>query len=212
MAPVIPKDDHIRDFPNAAAFERWLSANHAAAPELWLKIHKKESGLPTVTYAEALDIALCWGWIDGQKKTFDDRSFLQRFTPRGAKSIWSQRNIGHIDRLTKAGRMTPHGQKHVDAARADGRWQAAYAAARDMKPPPALVAAIAANPGAQATYDTLNAQNRFALAFRLVNLKTEAARERKIAGFVDMLARGETIYPNGKGRTAKGRTPEEGAT
>jgi len=199
MAPVTPNPDHIRDFPDAVAFERWLKSNHDKASEIWLKIHKKESGLLTVTYAEALDIALCWGWIDGQKKSFDENSFLQRFCPRQAKSIWSQRNIGHIDRLTKAGRMTPHGQMQVDAAKADGRWQAAYAAGRDMQVPDDLKAAIAANKAAQKTFETLNRQNLFALAFRVGNLRTPAGRAKKIAGFVDMLARGETIHPNGKG-------------
>jgi len=202
MAPVTPNPDHIRDFPDAAAFERWLRTNHDKADEIWLKIHKKESGLPTVTYAEALDIALCWGWIDGQKKTFDEMSFLQRFCPRRPKSIWSQRNIGHIERLTKAGRMTAFGQTQVDAAKADGRWKAAYAAGRDMQVPDDLKAAIAANPKAQKTFETLNRQNLFSLAFRVGNLKTPEGRAKKIAGFVEMLARGETIYPNGK--AAKG--------
>jgi uncharacterized protein YdeI (YjbR/CyaY-like superfamily) len=204
MAPVLPRPDRIREFPDAASFGAWLAEHHADTDELWLKLHKKASGLPTVSYAEALDIALCWGWIDGIKKPFDDQSFLQRFTPRQGKSIWSQRNIAHIERLTAAGRMTPHGQRHVDAAKADGRWQAAYAAARDMQVPADLLAAIAANPAAQQTFDGLNRQNRFALAFRVGNLKTPAGRAKKIAGFVDMLARGETLYPNGKPARGKG--------
>ncbi|MEO8882096.1 MAG: YdeI/OmpD-associated family protein, partial [Devosia sp.] len=124
---------------------------------------------------------------------------LQRFSPRGRKSLWSQRNIGHIERLTKAGKMTPHGQAHVDSAKADGRWQAAYAAGRDMQVPDDLKAAIAANPQAQKTFETLNRQNLFSLAFRVGNLRTPEGRARKIAGFVEMLARGETIYPNGNG-------------
>ena len=198
MAPVTPKPDNIRDFADASQFEAWLQAHHDKADELWLKIHKKDSGRPTVTYAEALDIALCWGWIDGHKKSFDSESFLQRFSPRKSRSIWSQRNIGHIDRLTAAGRMTPHGQAQVDAAKADGRWQAAYASGRDMVAPDDLLAAIAKNPAAQKTFETLNRQNQFALAFRTGNMKTPAGRAKKIAGFVDMLARGETIYPNGK--------------
>lgn len=200
MAAVIPDPDRIGEFPDAPSFETWLAAHFDRAPELWLKIHKKGSGRPTVSYAEALDVALCWGWIDGQKKPFDAHSFLQRFTPRKARSIWSQRNITHVERLTAAGRMTPHGQAHVDAAKADGRWQAAYAAGREMQVPADLLAAIAANPAAQATFDTLNRHNRFALAFRIGNLKTPAGRSKKIAAFVDMLARGETLHPNGKGK------------
>ena len=203
MAPVTPNPDNIRDFPDAGQFEVWLAAHHDKAGELWLKIHKKESGRPTVTYAEALDVALCWGWIDGQKKSFDTDSFLQRFTPRQRKSIWSQRNITHIERLTAAGRIRPQGQAQVDAAKADGRWQAAYAAGRDMVVPDDLLAAIAKNPAAQQTFDTLNRQNLFALTFRTGNMKTPAGRAKKIYGFVEMLARGETLYPNGKAGTAK---------
>jgi uncharacterized protein YdeI (YjbR/CyaY-like superfamily) len=199
MALVVPNPDHIGSFPDAAAFERWLAANHGTAPEIWLKLYKKASGVPTVSYAEAVDIALCWGWIDGQKKPFDATAFLQRFCQRGGKSIWSQRNIAHVERLTAAGRMQPPGLAQVEAARADGRWRRAYAAGRDMQMPPDLLAAIAENPEAQKTFATLNRQNLFALAFRLGNLKTPAGRARKIAGFVDMLARGESLHPNGKG-------------
>jgi uncharacterized protein YdeI (YjbR/CyaY-like superfamily) len=203
MAPVIPNPEAIREFADAAGFERWLAASHATTDEIWLKLHKRASGRPTVTYAEALDIALCWGWIDGQKQAFDGDSFLQRFTPRGPRSIWSQRNIANVERLGAAGRLQPSGQAAIDAAQADGRWQRAYAAGRDMQVPPDLLAAIAANPAAQATFATLNRQNQFALAFRTGNLKTPAGRAKKIAGFVDMLARGETLHPNGKAKPAK---------
>ena len=126
MTPIVPYPTRIKSFRTEAAFEAWLAANHARKTELWLKIHKKDSGLLTVTYAQALDVVLCWGWIDGVRKAFDERSFLQRFTPRKAKSIWSQINRGHVARLTAAGRMTAHGQRHVDSAKADGRWDAAY--------------------------------------------------------------------------------------
>ena len=124
MAPVIPDPKRIKAFRTEAAFETWLAANHSRESELWLRIYKKDSGRPTVTYAQALDVALCWGWIDGLKKSFDEDSFLQRFTPRKAKSVWSQVNREHVARLTTAGRMTPQGQKQVDAAMADGRWAA----------------------------------------------------------------------------------------
>ena len=134
MAPVKPAPTKIRAFRNADAFEVWLRANHDSQSEIWIKIHKKASGLPTVTHAEALDVALCWGWIDAIRKPFDDTSFLQRFTPRRPKSIWSQVNRDHVARLAAAGRMTPHGQKHVDAAKADGRWDAAYAPIRSVSP------------------------------------------------------------------------------
>lgn len=130
MPPVELDAKKIKAFRNAAAFERWLRAIHAHASESWIKIHKRASGLPTVTHAEALDVARCWGWIDAMRKPFDDRSFLQRFIPRRPKSIGSQINRDHVARLTAAGRMTPHGQQKIDAATADGRWDAAYAPIR----------------------------------------------------------------------------------
>lgn len=198
MAPIIPDPRKIKSFPTEAAFAAWMRANHARETELWLKIHKKGSGLPTVTNAQALDVALCWGWIDGVRKSFDEQSFLQRYTPRRARSIWSQINRDHVARLTAAGRMTPHGQRQVDAAKADGRWDAAYApirSANDATIPDDLRAAIEANPRARKTFRTLGRQNLFALAFRTNNMKTPAGRAKKIAALVAMLARGETIAP-----------------
>jgi uncharacterized protein YdeI (YjbR/CyaY-like superfamily) len=213
MPPVIPDPNRIKSFKTADAFEKWMSTHHDTESELWLKIHKKNSGLPTVDYAQALDVALCWGWIDGLKKSFDEQSFLQRFTPRKAKSMWSQVNREHVARLTRAGRMTAHGQKHIDAAKADGRWDAAYAPIRESSSeslPPDLRAAIAANPRALKTFSTLSKQNLFALAFRTNNMKTPDGRAKKIASLVAMLARGETIVPqkNAAGDTkVKSRTP-----
>ena len=185
MAPIIPNPRKIKSFRTEAAFEAWLAKNHARETELWLKMRKKASGLPTVTHAQALDVALCWGWIDGIRKGFDDRSFLQRFTPRGRKSVWSQINKGHVARLKAAGRMTPHGQRHVDAAKVDGRWAAAYAPmrlAREATIPDDLRAAIEVNPRARKKLRTLSGQNLFALAFRTNNMKTAAGRAKKIAG------------------------------
>jgi uncharacterized protein YdeI (YjbR/CyaY-like superfamily) len=199
---------NIKSFRTAAAFETWLRANHEKQPDVWLKIHKKGSGLPTVTAAEALDIALCWGWIDSTRKSFDDRSFLQRYSPRGPKSIWSQINREAIARLTREGRMTPHGQRQVDAAKADGRWDAAYAPMREMTVdtiPADLRAAIDANPRARKTFATLGRQNLFSLAFRTNKMKTPAGRAKKIAALVDMLARGETIFPQRPRAAAKRR-------
>jgi len=196
MAPVIPNPKHIKSFRTERAFERWLTANHARQSELWLRIYKKDSGVPTVTHAQALDVALCWGWIDGLRKAFDESSFLQRFSPRKARSVWSQINRNHVTRLTKAGRMTPHGQRQVDAAKADGRWAAAYAPIRLANRntiPHDLRAASEASPRARKTFQTLGRQNLFALAFRTNNMKTPAGRARKIAALVAMLARGETI-------------------
>jgi len=201
MAPIIPNPKRIKSFRTAAAFEAWLAANHDREPEIWLKVHKKDSGLPSVTCAQALDVVLCWGWIDGIRKAHDERSFLQRYTPRRAKSIWSQVNRDHIARLTLAGRVTPHGQRQVDAAKADGRWDAAYAPIRkttEATVPDDLRAAIEANPRARKTFQTLGRLNLFALAFRTNNMKTSAGRARKIAALVAMLARGETIVPEGR--------------
>ncbi len=198
MAPMIPDPAKIKSFRSEAAFAAWMKANHARETEVWVKIHKKGSGLATVTNAEALDVALCWGWIDGIRKSFDDQSFLQRYSPRRARSLWSQINRDNVARLTAAGRMTPHGQRQVDAAHADGRWQAAYAPMRSATAatiPADLRAAIEANPRARQTFATLGRQNLFSLAFRTNNMKTPAGRERKIAALVAMLARGETIAP-----------------
>jgi uncharacterized protein YdeI (YjbR/CyaY-like superfamily) len=198
MAPVVPDVRKIKSFRTEAAFAAWMKANHARETEIWLKIPKKSSGLPTVTLAQALDVVLCWGWIDGIRKSFDEQSFLQRYTPRRARSIWSQINRDHVARLIAAGRMTPHGQQQVDAAKADGRWDAAYAPIRSASRatiPADLRAAIEANPRARKTFLTLGRMNLFALAFRTNNMKTPAGREKKIAALVAMLARGETIIP-----------------
>jgi uncharacterized protein YdeI (YjbR/CyaY-like superfamily) len=198
MAPIVPDKNTIKSFRTEAALERWLSRNHDRQPELWLRIFKKGSGVATVTPAQALDVALCWGWIDAVRKSLDDRSFLQRYTPRGRKSTWSQINRDHVARLTLAGRMTPHGQRHVDAAKADGRWDAAYAPIRSASEatiPSDLRAAIEANPRARKTFRTLGRMNLFALAFRTSKMRTAAGRARKIAALVTMLARGETIVP-----------------
>jgi uncharacterized protein YdeI (YjbR/CyaY-like superfamily) len=196
MAPVIPDPAKIKSFRTEAAFAAWMKTHHAREDELWLRIYKKSSGVPTVTPAQALDVALCWGWIDGIRKSFDDESFLQRYTPRRARSIWSQVNRDNVARLTAAGRMTPHGQRQVDAAKADGRWAAAYAPMRSASEatiPDDLRAAIQANPRALETFRTLDRLNLFALAFRTNNMKTPSGRAKKIAALVAMLARGETI-------------------
>lgn|SRR5690606_11638989 len=198
MAPVIPNPARIRSFRTETAFEKWLAAHHDREPELWLKIHKKGSGLPSVTAAQALDVALCWGWIDGIRKSFDESSFLQRYTPRTPKSIWSQVNQANVARLIRAGRMTPHGQRQVDLAKQDGRWAAAYAPIRSASAatiPEDLRAAIEANPRALKTFGTLGRANLFALTFRTNSMKTPAGRARKIEALVAMLARGETIVP-----------------
>jgi uncharacterized protein YdeI (YjbR/CyaY-like superfamily) len=201
MAPVIPNPRKIKSFRTEADLEVWMAGNHDRETELWLKVHKKDSGLPSVTTAQALDVALCWGWIDGIRKGLDEHSFLQRYTPRRPKSIWSQINRENVARLTAAGRMTPHGQREVDAAKADGRWDAAYAPIRSASEatiPADLRVAIEASPRARKKFKTLGRLNLFALAFRTNNMKTAAGRARKIATLVAMLERGETIVPEKK--------------
>lgn len=195
MAPVVVPEAALREFTDFRAFYDWLAENHDKADEVWIRIFKKGSGRATITPIEAIDAVLCWGWIDAIRKSWDADSFVQRYCPRRGKSVWSQINRDNVARLTAAGLMTEHGLRHVEAAKADGRWDAAYKTT--MGPPEDLLAAIAANPAAQQTFETLTAQNRFALTFRVNTLKTEAGRRKKIAAFVDMLARGETIYPQG---------------
>ncbi|MBU1306774.1 MAG: YdeI/OmpD-associated family protein [Alphaproteobacteria bacterium] len=193
MAPVVVDPAKLLEFASWDGFYDWLAANHDSADEIWIRIFKKASGVPTISPTEAIEVVLCWGWIDAIKKSWDEVSFVQRYCPRKAKSVWSQINRDNVARLIESGKMTAHGLRHVDAARADGRWDAAYATT--MAAPDDLLAAIAGNAKAQAMYETLSSQNRFALTFRVHSLKTAAARTRKIAGFVEMLERGETIYP-----------------
>jgi uncharacterized protein YdeI (YjbR/CyaY-like superfamily) len=196
MAPIVPKS--IKSFRTEAAFEKWMRANHARASEVWIRVYKKGSGVATVTTAQALDVALCWGWIDAIRKSYDDQSFLQRYTPRRARSTWSQINRKHVARLTKAGRMTEHGRREVDKAKTDGRWAAAYAPiAKTNKDtvPADLRAAIDASPRARKTFEKLGKFNLFALAFRTNNMKTPEGRARKIEQLVKMLERGNTIVP-----------------
>lgn len=195
MPPVHVDPARVYEFVDADAFYAWLSQNHDKAPEAWIKIHKLGSGLASINAKQAIDVVLCWGWIDGVKKSFDEKSFLQRYTPRGRKSIWSQINVDNVARLIAEGRMTPHGLREVEAAKADGRWDRAYGSGKDMRIEGELLEAIDASPKAKAMLETLSAQNRFALAFRVHNLKTEAGRRKKIADFVAMLERGETLYP-----------------
>jgi uncharacterized protein YdeI (YjbR/CyaY-like superfamily) len=203
MAAVVPNPRRIKAFRTDAAFESWLRRNHDREPEVWLKIFKKASGVPTVTTAEALDVALCWGWIDGIRKGLDDQAFLQRYTPRTARSAWSQINRSHVARLTDAGRMTPHGQRQIDAAKADGRWDAAYAPIRNATietVPADLRQAIESSAPARRTFRTLGRMNLFALTYRTNRMKTSKGRAKKIADLVAMLARGDTIVPEPRSR------------
>lgn len=197
MAPIVVDPTHVREFVDFDAFYNWLAENRATAPEVWIKIHKKGSGLPSINHIDAIDAALCWGWIDAVRKGFDDKSFLQRYVPRGKKSAWSQVNVANVARLIEAGRMTEHGLKQVEAAKADGRWDAAYRV-KGSTVPDDLQAALDADLKAKTFFETLTAQNRFALIFRLQSLKTDAGRKKRIEATLDMLRKGETIYPQGR--------------
>ncbi|SDC85796.1 Uncharacterized conserved protein YdeI, YjbR/CyaY-like superfamily, DUF1801 family [Nocardioides lianchengensis] len=181
--------------PDAAAWRAWLEEHHADVPGVWLVLTKKGGDTTALTRADALDEALCFGWIDGQARSRDAATSYQRMTPRTARSRWSQVNVGLIARLEAEGRMAPAGRAAVEAAQADGRWAAAYAPPSTAVVPEDLLAAVAANPEAQAMLDVLTSANRFALIHRLGAVKRAETRERKIREFVEMLARHETFYP-----------------
>lgn len=183
---------------DAAQWRAWLELNHATSAGVWLVLHKKGGDTTELDYEAALQEALCFGWIDGQGKRRDDGSSFQRMTRRGAKSVWSARNVDRIGKLEADGRMTAAGRAAVDAAKADGRWEAAYSGPASAEVPADLASAIAAEPRAQAMFEVLTSVNRFALIYRTNSVKQAATRERKIKGFVEMLARGETPYPQKK--------------
>jgi uncharacterized protein YdeI (YjbR/CyaY-like superfamily) len=198
MAGVTVDPDKVHEFKDAESFYRWLGKHHDKQDEVWIRIFKVGSGLKSITPKEAIDVALCWGWIDAIRKSLDETSYLQRYTRRRRKSTWSKINVANVAGLIKDGRMTEHGLREVEAAKADGRWKRAYASGKDMKIPDDLQAAIDAEPKAKEMLAKLSAQNRFALAFRLHNIKTDAGRKRNIEAFVEMLKRGETLHPQGR--------------
>ena len=181
-------------FPSTAKLQEWVAKNHASHTGFWLRIFKKGSQQLTVTYAEALDVALCFGWIDGQKQRGDNESWLQRFTPRGKRSAWSKINTGHVERLTGEGRMKPAGLAAVEAAKADGRWEAAYGSSSTFEMPPEFTAALAKSQKAAAFFTTLNKANRYAIFYRLTSAKRPETKERRLQGFIAMLERGEKLH------------------
>jgi uncharacterized protein YdeI (YjbR/CyaY-like superfamily) len=196
MPTTADKDDlPLLPFATPAAWEKWLAANHETARGVWLKLAKAAAGNASVTYAEALDVALCYGWIDGQKGSIDARYWKQRFTPRSARSKWSQINCKKVDALIAAGRMTPAGLREVEAAKADGRWERAYAGARAAEVPEDLVAALAANKKAQKAFATLDGANRYSILYHVHDAKKPETRAKRIAKYVAMLANGEKPHP-----------------
>ncbi len=182
-------------FGSPQAWHDWLAGQHESSPGLWLKIAKKGAGSSTVSYAEALDCALCFGWIDGQKGRLDDEYWLQRFTPRKPRSKWSRINREKAEQLIADGRMRPAGLREVEAARADGRWAAAYAGQATATVPPDLERELDRNPAAREFFATLTGANRYAILYRIQDAKRPETRARRIATFVAMLAEHKTIYP-----------------
>jgi uncharacterized protein YdeI (YjbR/CyaY-like superfamily) len=189
---------------DAAEFRAWLAAHHDSSTGVQLAVAKKGSGHTSPSYAEAVKIALCFGWIDGRRNSLDDTHFLQLFTPRKPRSIWSQRNRDIVAELIASGEMTEAGMREVERARADGRWDAAYQRVSDKTLPDDFAAALAANPEAATFFETLTSQNRYAVIFRISNVKRAETRARRIAGFIEMLAAHETVYPqNTSSRSGK---------
>lgn len=181
--------------PDAAAWRAWLEENHASSDGVWLVVGKKNGTTTALTYEAAVLEALCFGWIDGQTRRRDDETFAQRLTPRRPRSPWSASNVRRVAQLEADGRMTEAGRAAVRAAQADGRWERAYVGQAEAEPPPDLLAALDAEPRARAMFDILTRSNRFAVIYRVTEAKRPETRARRIAGFVDLLARGESPYP-----------------
>jgi uncharacterized protein YdeI (YjbR/CyaY-like superfamily) len=186
----LPTDLPVLGFPDQRALEEWLEAEHASAPGLYVKLAKKGAGVPSVTYPELVEACLCFGWIDGRSNRLDDRFYLQRITPRRARSVWSQKNVDAVAALTEAGRMRPAGLAAVEAAKADGRWERAYAGSATIAVPDDLAAALAAEPAAQQAFEALDGTNRYAVLWRVHTAATEATRAKRIAALVALLAAG----------------------
>ncbi|MFE0500536.1 YdeI family protein [Lysobacter soli] len=193
MTTPLSTDLPIKLFKTEAAWETWLAA-HGDAPGVWLKIAKKDTGATSVSYSEALDVALCHGWIDGLKRSCDAQYFLQRFTPRKAKSLWSKLNIARVEKLVGAGRMQPAGLREVEAAKVDGRWDAAYQSASAMDVPPEFAAALAKNAKARKAFEALDRTNRYAFCWRVHTAKKPETKAARVEKFVAMLLRGEKIH------------------
>ncbi len=189
----LPDELPVKQFRSAAAWDKWLSAHHGDAGA-WLQIARKGSGATTLTIEQAIEVALCHGWIDGLRRGLDETFFLQRFTPRKPRSLWSKINVAKAERLIEAGRMRPAGMREVEAAKADGRWQAAYEGAARMQVPPELAAALAENRKAKAFFETLDRTNRYAFCFRVHTAAKPETRRARVEKFVAMLARGEKLH------------------
>jgi uncharacterized protein YdeI (YjbR/CyaY-like superfamily) len=193
-----PTDLPVLAFATAEEFEQWLEREHESAAGVWLRFPRKGTGVLSLTYEEAVLVALCFGWIDGQARSLDETAWLQRYTPRRSRSIWSQINRERVARLVAEGRMRPTGLAEVERAKADGRWDAAYAPPSTATVPPDLEAALAASPAAAAAFTGLDGRNRYAILHRLATAKKPETRARRIVTFVGMLEKGELLYPKGE--------------
>ena len=191
---MISTDLPIKPFASKQKWADWLARQHDKSAGVWLKLAKKDSGIKSITYEEALDLALCYGWIDGQKKGFDDRYWLQKFTPRGPKSIWSKINTEKADKLIASGEMKPAGLRVIEAAKQDGRWDAAYASQKNMAVPEDFQAALDKNEKARAAFARLKSSERYSFLFRIHHAKKPETRARHIQNFVEMLEKGEKIH------------------
>jgi len=189
-----PSELPILPFASQSKWADWLAKQHDNSAGVWLKLAKKDSGIPSVTYAEALDIALCYGWIDGQKNSFDEKYFLQKFTPRRPKSIWSKINVEKVERLIASGQMKPSGLKAIEAAKADGRWKQAYSSQKNISVPEDFQSALDKNKKAKAFFETLNSSNRYPFLFRIETAKKAETRAKRIQQFVEMLAKNEKFH------------------
>jgi uncharacterized protein YdeI (YjbR/CyaY-like superfamily) len=184
----------ILPFASQSKWADWLAKQHDKSAGVWLKLAKKDSGIPSIMYNEALEVALCYGWIDGQKKSFDEKYFLQKFTPRRPKSIWSKINVEKVERLIASGQMKPTGLKAIEAAKADGRWEQAYASQKNISVPEAFQAALDKNEKARAYFETLNSANRYSFLFRIQTAKKAETRAKRIQQFVEMLEKNEKFH------------------
>jgi uncharacterized protein YdeI (YjbR/CyaY-like superfamily) len=188
-------DSPILTFESGKEFTSWLAKNHKVSSGIWMRLFKIKSGVPTITYAQALDAALCYGWIDGQKNSYDAESWLQKFTPRRPKSIWSKRNREHVERLSKSGMMRAAGIAEVEAAKADGRWDQAYGSSSNMTIPEDFLKKLAKNKKAEAFFKTLNKTNVFSIVWRLQTAKKPETREKRMTAILEMLKKGEKFHP-----------------
>lgn len=195
----------VKRFTSVAAWQRWLARQHDTSKGVWLEFARKDSGLRSLTRPEALEVALCYGWIDGQAVSVDARRWRQRFTPRRPRSKWSQINRAAVERLHADGRLAPAGIREMEAAKADGRWEAAYASPRTMPVPEDLQTALMAHPEARRAFEQLDSQNRYAILYRLKDAMRPETRARRLADFIRMLEAGETLHKRRTRRAAGGR-------